>query len=49
MTPPDVSPPDGTFERMQSEDMANEVRVLWIEVGVCALLALLVAIYLIVE
>lgn len=49
MTPPDVSPPDGTFERMQSEDMANEVRVLWSEVGVCALLALLVAIYLIVE
>lgn len=49
VTPPDASPPDGTFEKMQAEDMANEVRILWSEVGVCALLALLVAIYLIVE
>ena len=44
---PDTMPAD-TFVRMQAEDMANEVRVLWSEIGVMAFLALLVAIYVIV-
>jgi hypothetical protein len=48
----DMMPPDPTpasrFARMQEEDKANEVRVLWSEVAVMALLALLVAIYLVV-
>jgi|GEM_PF-3307906 len=48
MTPADASPPVRTFDKLQAEDMANEVRILWSEVGVCALLALLVAVYLIV-
>ena len=49
MTRPDASPPGGAFEKMQAEDMANEVRILWSEIGICALLALLATSYLIVE
>ena len=49
MTPADASSPERTFDKFQADDMANEVRILWSEVGVCALLALLVAVYLIVE
>ncbi len=49
MTPADASSPERTFDKLQADDMANEVRILWSEVGVCALLALLVAVYLIVE
>ena len=52
MTPPDPTPPEPTsadaFDKLQSEDTANEVRILWSEIGILALLALLVAIYLIV-
>ena len=48
MTPPAPSPTDPTFDKLRSEDMAAEVRVLWGEIAVCALLALLVAVYLIV-
>ena len=48
MTPPDASPPHRTFDKLQAEDKANEVRILWSEVGVCAVLALLVAVSLIV-
>lgn len=40
--------PESAFDRMQAEDTANEVRILWSEIGVGALLVLLVAIYLIV-
>ena len=49
MTPANASSSEHTFDELQAEDMANEVRILWSEVGVCALLALLVAAYLIVE
>lgn len=49
MTPDDASSSERTFDKLQADDMANEVRILWSEVGVCALLALLVAVYLIVE
>jgi hypothetical protein len=53
MTPPDLGTPDeppaaSGYERMQAEDMANEVRILWSEIGIIALLALLVASYLII-
>ncbi len=47
MTPPDETPISG-FAKMQAEDMANESRILWSEIGVMAFLALLVAIYLVV-
>lgn len=53
MTPPDTTTPEPTpadaFDKLQSEDMANEVRILWSEIGIMAFLALLVAIYFIVE
>ncbi len=49
MTPAGTSSSERTFAKLQADDMANEVRILWSEVGVCALLALLVAVYLIVE
>ncbi len=52
VTPPDTAPdtpPDDAFTKLQSEDIANEVRILWSEIGIMAFLALLVAIYLIVE
>lgn len=49
MTPADPSQPNRTFDKLQSEDIAAEVRILWSEVAVCALLALLVAVYLIVR
>lgn len=49
MTGPDAPPPRRTFDRLQAEDMANEVRILWSEIAVCAVLALMVAVYLIVE
>ena len=48
MTRPDASPPGGAFEKMQAKDMANEVRVLWCEIGVMAFLVLLVAMSVIV-
>lgn len=48
MTPPGPSRPDRIFDKLQSEDLANEVRILWCEVAVCASLALIVAAYLIV-
>ena len=57
MMPPDTTKPDTTptdttladaFDKLQSEDTANEVRILWSEIGIIAFLALLVAIYLIV-
>ncbi len=52
MMPPDTTKPDTTpadaFDKLQSEDKANEVRILWSEIGIIAFLALLVAIYLIV-
>lgn len=44
---PDTNPAD-TFARIQTEDMASEVRVLWCEIGVMAFMVLLVVIYLIV-
>jgi hypothetical protein len=44
----DMTLPESAFDRMQAEDTANEVRILWSEIGVGALLVLLVAIYLIV-
>ncbi|MEI7872880.1 MAG: hypothetical protein WCK95_12195 [Alphaproteobacteria bacterium] len=47
-TPTDTMPADA-FDKLQSEDMANEVRILWSEIGIMAFLALLVAIYFIVE
>jgi hypothetical protein len=49
MTGPEAPPPRRTFDRLQAEDMANEVRILWSEIAVCAVLALMVAVYLIVE
>jgi hypothetical protein len=52
MTPPNETASDSTqasgFAKMQAEDMANESRILWSEIGVMAFLALLVAIYLVV-
>lgn len=48
MTPSDKSRGKRTFDRLQAQDMANEVRILWSEVAVCAVLVLLVALYLIV-
>ena len=48
MTTDDVTSPAGTFEKMLATDASNEVRILWSEVGVSALLALLLACYLIV-
>ena len=54
MTPPDPGTPDeppaaSGYERMLAEDTANEVRILWSEIGIVAFIALLVAIYFIVE
>ena len=48
MKPPETTPATGSFARMQAEDTANEVRILWSEIGIMAFLALLVAIYFIV-
>ena len=45
---PDLTGPADPFERMQAEDLANEVRVLWSEVAVIAVLALLAAVWAIV-
>jgi hypothetical protein len=46
MTTGDVT--TGAFDRLQARDARNERRVLWAEIGIAALLALLVAGYLIV-
>ena len=48
MTTDEVTSPAGTFDKMLATDARNEVRLLWSEVGVSALLALLLACYLIV-
>jgi len=40
-----VTSPQSVFERLQSEDIANETRILWSELGVIGLLALLVLAY----
>jgi hypothetical protein len=46
MTTGDVTA--GAFDRLQAKDARNERRVLWAEIGIAALLALLVAGYLMV-
>jgi hypothetical protein len=48
MTTGDVPPPASTFDRLLARDVSNEIRILWSEVGIAALLALLLACYLIV-
>jgi hypothetical protein len=51
MTAGDVTAGDvtaGAFDRLQAKDARNERRVLWAEIGIAALLALLVAGYLMV-
>jgi hypothetical protein len=42
-----VTPPDRTFARLQAEDMRNERRIFWSELGVIGLVAFLTAVYLI--
>jgi hypothetical protein len=48
MTTGKVTPAAGSFDRMSARDARSEVRILWSEVGVAALLLLLLACYLIV-
>ena len=48
MTPGDVPPPASTFDSLLARDTRNETRILWSEVGIAALLAVLLACYLIV-
>jgi hypothetical protein len=44
-----VTPRQSIFERLQAEDLANEARILWSELGVIGLLAFLVLVYVIVS
>ncbi|HEY2876456.1 MAG TPA: hypothetical protein VGJ56_31360 [Reyranella sp.] len=48
MTTGDVPPPAITFDRLRARDTSNEIRILWSEVGIAALLAVLLACYFIV-
>ena len=48
MTTGDVPPLAITFDRLRARDTRNEIRILWSEVGIAALLAVLLACYLIV-
>jgi hypothetical protein len=48
MTTEKATPPASSFERTLANDTRNEVRILWSEVGIAALLALLLACSLIV-
>lgn len=39
--------PNDTFARLQAQDMRNERRIFWSEIGIIGLVAFLVVVYLI--
>ena len=44
-----MTPAKSDFERLRAADVGKERRIFWHELGVCALMAFLLVIYLIVS